>query len=450
MINLNIKNIGKIRNADINIDGITIVGAKNDSGKSTISKLLGTSFISMNTYRERFQKYRINNIQQITNKIIDLLENILNDNDINFNDLPIDARELINFEGGVIFNFRSYRRINRNSLDEDLEKYLSILNNLYIELQDNINTENDEKIKNYFSEIDKFFITNINEHKDTLILEFFEQTFGKQIVSFHNSKDAHIKISENNADILKLDFNENGKLNSKKKTIINNSLIKNVAYIENPQILDIITRNSYFIFDDIIGNSIFNETLRKMLMHQNEKELSFEELEKNNKILDQIGEIVKGNMKKRNSSIASPYYFEKGSYQIETRNVASGIKSFSILQILLENGWINEELLLIIDEPETNLHPVWQVKYAEILYLLHKTLGVKIYINTHSTHIIEAFQILSKKDSTTDFYMLMDSLGYSGSVSLENKISKLFEELNGAFNILDELEIDNFFADEEN
>lgn len=446
MINLNIKNIGKIRNVDINIDGITVVGAKNDSGKSTISKVLGTTFISMNKYKDKFQMYRIKNIQQITNRIIDLLENTLIDNNININELPIDLRELIDFEDGGIFNFRTFRRLNKKSFKEGLEIYLNALNSLYDELKKYITYENEVKIKEYFGEIDKFFITNINNHKESLILEFFEQTFGKQIISFHNTKDAHIKISENNSVVFNLKFNDYGKINSE-KNIVNNSLIKNVAYIDNPQILDNVSNNAFLYISDLMDNNIFNDSLSNMLMHNNDRELTFNEIDNNNNILKEINMIVKGNMKKRKNSLSKPYYFEKGSYQIETRNVASGIKSFSILQILIENGWINDELLLILDEPETNLHPVWQVKYAEILYYLNKKLGVKMYINTHSTHIIEAFQILSKNDDSTNFYMLEDINQYSKSVSLENKIQLLYEELNGAFDLLDTLEINNYFSD---
>ncbi|UTH15208.1 AAA family ATPase [Macrococcus epidermidis] len=448
MINLKINNIGKIRNADINIDGITVVGAKNDSGKSTISKVLGTTFISMNKYKDKFQMYRINNIQQITNRIIDLLENTLIDNNININELPIELRELIDFEDGGIFNFRTFRRLNKKSFKENLEIYLKALNGLYNELNKYITYENKTKIKEYFDDIDKFFITNINDHKSSLILEFFEQTFGKQIVSFHNTKDAQIKISENNSVVFNLEFNDHGKINYE-KNIVNNSLIKNIAYIDNPQILDNVSSNAFLLFNDFMDNNIFNDSLNNMLMHKNDRELTFKEIGNNNNILKEINNIVKGNMKKRKNSLSKAYYFEKGSYQIETRNVASGIKSFSILQILIENGWINDELLLIFDEPETNLHPVWQVKYAEILYYLHKKLGVKMYINTHSTHIIEAFQILSKNDDKTNFYMLEDINQYSNSVSLENKIQLLYEELNGAFDLLDTLEINKYFSDED-
>lgn len=41
-----VKNIGKVKEANIKIDGITVIAGENDTGKSTISKSLFTIFNS--------------------------------------------------------------------------------------------------------------------------------------------------------------------------------------------------------------------------------------------------------------------------------------------------------------------------------------------------------------------------------------------------------------------
>ena len=56
---------------------------------------------------------------------------------------------------------------------------------------------------------------------------------------------------------------------------------------------------------------------------------------------------------------------------------ATGIKSFSILQLLIKNGAINDKTLLIIDEPESNLHPQWIIEYARVIVMLNKHFGIK-------------------------------------------------------------------------
>lgn len=53
---LNIKNFAKIKDADIIIDGITIIAGENNTGKSTVGKVLFSLF---------------NSLQDIDNKILD-------------------------------------------------------------------------------------------------------------------------------------------------------------------------------------------------------------------------------------------------------------------------------------------------------------------------------------------------------------------------------------------
>ena len=64
------------------------------------------------------------------------------------------------------------------------------------------------------------------------------------------------------------------------------------------------------------------------------------------------------------------------------------VKSFSILQLLLKNGFLQKDTLLIIDEPEAHLHPQWIVEYARMIVLLHKEIGVKFFVASHSTDMI--------------------------------------------------------------
>ncbi|MDE7426038.1 MAG: AAA family ATPase, partial [Lachnospiraceae bacterium] len=45
---LKIKNVAKIKEATINVDGITVIAGENNTGKSTIGKLLFAIFNSMN------------------------------------------------------------------------------------------------------------------------------------------------------------------------------------------------------------------------------------------------------------------------------------------------------------------------------------------------------------------------------------------------------------------
>ena len=51
---LKLQNIGIIEEADINIDGITLIAGQNDSGKSTVGKVLYALIRGVNIDEDRF------------------------------------------------------------------------------------------------------------------------------------------------------------------------------------------------------------------------------------------------------------------------------------------------------------------------------------------------------------------------------------------------------------
>ena len=78
---------------------------------------------------------------------------------------------------------------------------------------------------------------------------------------------------------------------------------------------------------------------------------------------------------------------------IDLKNMASGMKTMAAVVRAVENRSIRRGSLLIIDEPESNLHPEWQVKFAVFLVLLQKRLGVSILLNTHSPYFLQAINL---------------------------------------------------------
>ena len=55
--------------------------------------------------------------------------------------------------------------------------------------------------------------------------------------------------------------------------------------------------------------------------------------------------------------------------------------------------------LLIIEEPEQNLHPMLQSKLAEFFYSLHKEYGFRFIIETHSEYLIRKSQVLIAREN---------------------------------------------------
>lgn len=78
----------------------------------------------------------------------------------------------------------------------------------------------------------------------------------------------------------------------------------------------------------------------------------------------------------QNSSDILPKIHDITKWDCKNSQFSSGIKEIGIIQLLLQNAKLKEDSFLIIDEPESSLHPEWEIKYAEVLILLVKELNV--------------------------------------------------------------------------
>ena len=102
--------------------------------------------------------------------------------------------------------------------------------------------------------------------------------------------------------------------------------------------------------------------------------------------------------------------------------------------------------ILILDEPEINLHPEWQVEYAKTLVSLQKEFRLKILVTTHSPYFMRAIECFSDTNN------IMEQLNVyrvskdkeKGETLIENVsytefgITDLYDELSAP---LDKLEL---------
>ena len=130
------------------------------------------------------------------------------------------------------------------------------------------------------------------------------------------------------------------------------------------------------------------------------------------------------------------YISKDKKVNISLKDAATGFKAFSYLQRLLENGNLNQETLLMIDEPEAHLHPQWIVEFARLLVLLNKELGLKIMIASHNPDMVYAIHDIAHKEgvlSDTRFYVAQpDEENPHQYVykDLEHEIGEIFDSFN--------------------
>jgi len=134
------------------------------------------------------------------------------------------------------------------------------------------------------------------------------------------------------------------------------------------------------------------------------------------------------------------FSFHRNEKTFDLINVATGIKTFGIIQVLIDNNRLVKNSVLILDEPEVHLHPKWQLKMAELIVELVKN-GVKVLVNSHSPYMIEALQRYGEKaDIVSDFYLAEDGFISKVDDSNEVTISKIFMKLSEPFDIFEEMD----------
>ena len=80
------------------------------------------------------------------------------------------------------------------------------------------------------------------------------------------------------------------------------------------------------------------------------------------------------------------YHDGRRLYPIQT--TSTGIANIGIIKLLIERKQINENTILFYDEPESNIHPAWQVLMVQLLLKLAQA-GVDVIIATHSVNILK-------------------------------------------------------------
>ena len=72
---IDIKNFAKIKEASVQIDGITVIAGENNTGKSTVGKVLFSLFNATVNMEEHVNNYRYEKIRSLVSWSVDNLHN---------------------------------------------------------------------------------------------------------------------------------------------------------------------------------------------------------------------------------------------------------------------------------------------------------------------------------------------------------------------------------------
>lgn len=431
-INIKLNNIRSIKDANIILDGITVIAGENGSGKSTISKL---TYHLFHTSID-FDKIVDENLQDELKRIYRTLDHL--SRELSY---FIDKDEYLMFRS----TFRNiYRNENQISISDDnvifsaIDYLIDMFSNEKIILQNK--SQIPERLERFGMILGESFPSAKDEKSDiTTLLINLKSVINKKInKSLNYKEDRPLSILNEKLDeafydsTLAYSFNifEYGVpiIDRKNNKLLPIHTIQKVAYIDTPMILGIDFYAERAHWKDI------NEIIAKKQSY------------KSNNKLESIfrKEILKGDVKFEDKEITSKTftYKREDGKEFDLLECATGLKSFSLLQLLYKNGFLSNKTLLIIDEPEVHLHPQWVVEYARLVVLLNKYLGVKFLLASHHPDMISAIKYISEKENTSGnlhFYLAdqyLNSFTYNYK-DLGVEIEDIFSSFNIALERID-------------
>jgi len=397
----NFSNIGIVESAEIELKGLTVLTGLNDTGKSFLSKTIYSIIKTVTESKEQAVFERFELINNNINQAFSLHRQFV----------PFTPQKLQSFNPSDISN-KILNYLLQQTPEQEVVDYVSIYFNKIIE-DLNINADRNINLKNNTNNI----LTTLNGLLEKIVIALkdegddekkYKRYFDNAIISklfqgqinslVSKNSTLKIKVTEGVTELLNINVKNNKTLNFK----IENILLKTDAtFIETP----IIVQLASFITSTLA----FPKVLKKI--YQQRTELPYhlidlvEKINSPTNIPETYHDIFNGIKKLIDGQLTFKInerriVFEKNDgTSIQTFNIASGIKSLGIIQLLLSGGTINQNTILIIDEPEVHLHPKWEVEYAKIIVALSK-IGIPILISSHSPYLLQAIPYFVDKYET--------------------------------------------------
>jgi len=438
-MHFSLTNFGRVVAADVRLDGITVIAGPNGSGKSTIGRALYTWFTFLRQFEREIPQERA---KAVSDEVKETLKQ---------NGVP--ARDAIRFLVTYFRNRLPQKLLDRSFwLDEEVSRawwrervqrsfpWLSSsgkdifrVEEIYPIIKERVLNRldmGDEKLKRFI--LERYFLEAFDGQIGTLFDEYAES----QITLV------------NDAGIARSCSFFGGKVRDLQADACEN---QQMFYIEPRHLLDEVptygaseqvTRgnrvrmhsNRYSVEPDQSWESILTKTLDR-------RDMSLVQAERLEPIIDELNKIVSvihGEIDVKESSLVFKDLDVPGNNDVSLRNIASGVKSIAVIIRGFRNDTIHRGDILIIDEPESNLHPEWQLSFAKFLVLLHARLDMRILLNTHSPYFLKAIQIYSdtlEQGDKCTFYNMTSADGrqYKAECLTGERIQEIFKSMSMPF-----------------
>lgn len=422
---LKVHNIGRVESADIDLQGITVVAGENGSGKSTVSKSL---FAILEIFYNPRQSAEVQRRRS---------ESVLIRNWLVHSRIPRIRTNVSEIREQY---YRAYGDV--NTFIDSIWRLLEKSGFDIVQCSNSMSERIIESIKEFFYAYQDICERSVEYYARYSAQIVLDSIFKEQINCLKGQNAGTIGYQNdsgyNEVSIIK------SKIESIEESFFNSEKMKPI-YITTSDLMSIIGDYKRLYSAEKNGTiSYVNSQLTKLLMEEvNIKELiaeDYQKLEEQKQVFDEIfNQVLEGEIYLDNNQLT--YHDNWCDENIELQNIASGMKIFLILKRLIHNGVFLEAICLIIDEPETNLHPEWQLILAHLLVLMNLRLQVKVYVNSHSPYFVRAMEYYANEYQALDkcnFYMMHSEMdaetGLFWSEEVTQKLGVIYDKLAEPFN----------------
>lgn len=423
---LKLRNILKIENADIEISGLTVLTGENNSGKSTVGKILFSLLKAANNVR---QADKMKTEALVRGELI-LLKSMFHSpqSDFVLDDVQNLSLNLID----RIIGIDELRRI----LEEEAAKR-------------DFSTRMIAVIKNRLARIDALILKLDNP--EVAVRDEFDviakSEFMEPLNSF-GSKESYIHFHDDTTDADGSDLEisiSDGKID--RVWLRGKSSLEDITYIESPIYLHIL--NTLRLSSPIPTASLrgMPASLRKENIPYHLADMAEKLLSSSGDLtglfnqdtygidyhiqLEEIKSVIGGEFALNNKT--KQLVFKQNGNAVPPISVASGIKSFGVLQRLIQADCVSTFKMLIWDEPEIHLHPEWQIVFCKLIVELVAK-GIPVVVSSHSPYFVQGLRYFASAkgiERDVKYYMAEEVNGktLSNIIEVTDDLNRVFTRL---------------------
>ena len=400
ILDIKVKNLGRFKGGTVKVRPLTVLTGENGTGKSFFTKTLYSVFSIVN--KNLLYIDATDNIQ-VSGAIIDVFDQSLTrkgeEDKKNIQLLKAALNEL----HSLLMDRKDYPigayihacSTTTNTQIENFNKFIGYLDELETKQKIQSVRYPADFLRQYLNSL----ILNLTKGKERYV-ELLDETLKKELQENFQIANISELVSfdeeETNlsADGLEISFNTKNTIDFKLKWDFIDDIFKlsRVVFFESPaywSVRDALNKSKEVReTGDLTGVSKYFYDLDETL---------------NTKSTNPPLEIISKLATELKTEIGGEFIFENGRLSfvddsgrsVDKNLISFGMTNLGMIQALLKNNVINEGSFVFFDEPETNLHPAWQVVLTKVLIKLAES-GVNVVMATHSLDIIKALEVHTK------------------------------------------------------